>query len=135
MALNLNYPAALRNTRLDAVTTRAGGSAKLRIYDGTQPTNADTAVGAQVLLVTLTCNATFAPAASSGVLTLNAISSGVAVATGTAAWFRIVDTAGTTTVCDGTVGTATTDLILTTVAISSGATVSCSSFTITEANS
>jgi len=46
-----------------------------------------------------------------------------------------VDTAGTTTVCDGTVGTATTDLILTTVAISSGATVSCSSFTITEANS
>jgi hypothetical protein len=135
MALNLNYPAALRNTRLNDITTRAGGSAKLRIYDGTQPADADTAVGAQVLLVTLTCNATFAPAATGGVLTLNAITSGVAVATGTAAWFRIVDTAGTTIACDGTVGTATTDLILTTTAISSGATVSCSSFTITEANS
>ena len=133
MPVNLNYPEVLRNTRLNAITTRAGASALICIYDGAQPTNADTAVGAQVLLVTLTSDATFAPAASGGVLTLNAITSGVAVATGTAAWFRIVSS-GLVIVCDGTVGTSGTDLVLTTAAISSGVTVSCSSFTISEAN-
>lgn len=137
MANNLNYPAALRNTRLDALTTRAGTSAKIRIYDGTQAADADTAIGAQTLLAELTGNASaFAAAASGGVLTLNAITAdSSANATGTASWFRILDSAGTTVVCDGTVGTSGADLNLTTVSIVAGAAVSVTSFTITEANS
>lgn len=136
MANNLNYPVALRNTRLNDITTRAGASALLRIYDGTQAADADTAIGAQVLLAELTCNATFAPAASGGVLTLNAITAdSSANATGTATWFRIVTSGGATIVCDGTVGTSGADLNLTTTSIVSGAAVSVTSFTITEANS
>jgi len=68
MALGVNT--TTRHAWLDAITTRAGASALLRIYDGTRPATGGTAT---TLLAELTCNATFAPAASAGVLTLNAI--------------------------------------------------------------
>lgn len=135
MAFNLNFPVALRNAMLDTITTRAGASARLRIYDGTQATNADTAIGAQTLLAELTCNATFAPGASSGVLTLNSITTdSSANATGTASWFRLVNSAGTTIVMDGTVGTSGTDMILNTTSITSGGAVAVTSATVTAGN-
>jgi hypothetical protein len=68
------------------------------------------------------------------VLTLNAIASGTAASTGTATWFRIVQTDGSTHVLDGTVGTSGADLNLNTTSIVSGATVSITSFTITAGN-
>lgn len=137
---DLSYHSTLRNNMLDEITARAGTSALLRIYDGTIPTNADTAVGAQTLLAELTCNATaFAGAASGGVLTLNAITSdSSANATGTASWFRIVDSGATNTVMDGdvsTVAAGTGDLQLDSTSITSGQTVNVTSFTITEGNS
>ena len=59
------------------------------------------------LLADLTCNATFAAAASNGVLTLNAITSdSSADATGTATHFRIYKSDGTTAVLQGDVGTS-----------------------------
>ena len=123
---------ALRNSRLDAITTRAGASALLRIYDGTRPA---TGGAATTLLAELTCNATFAPAAASGVLTLNAITSDSAAnATGTATWGRIVQSDGTTHVLDCSVGTSGTDIILNTAAIVTNAAVSVTSATFTEAN-
>lgn len=136
MALNVNFPAALRNTMLDAISTRAGTSALLRIYDGSQPATADTAVSSQTLLAELTCNASaFAPAASSGVLTANAITTdSSANATGTAAWFRLVASNGTTVVMDGTVGTSGCDLNITTTSIVSGSPVAVSSFVVTAGN-
>jgi hypothetical protein len=130
MTLGINV--TTRNAMLDAITTRAGASALLRIYDGTQPATGGTAT---TKLAELTCNATFAPAASSGVLTLNAITSDTSAdATGTATWFRIVQSGGSTHVLDGTVGTSGADLNLNTVSIVSGATVAVSSFTITAGN-
>lgn len=135
MALNLKYPAALKNARLDAITTRAGTSALLKIYDGTQPATADTAVSTQNLLATLTCNASaFAGAASGGVLTANAVTTANASASGTATWFRLFASNGTTVVMDGSVGTGTNDLVLTTAALVSGSPVSVTSWTITSAN-
>lgn len=128
----LAYNSALRNSMLDAITTRAGASALLRIYSGTRPATAGTAT---TLLAELTCNATFAPAASGGVLTLNAITQdSSADATGTATWFRIVKSDGTTHVLDGDVGTSGSDLNLTTTSIVATQPVSISSFTITEGN-
>ena len=130
MTLGINV--TTRNAMLDAITTRAGASALLRLYDGTQPATGGTAT---TKLAELTCNATFAPAASSGVLTLNAITSDTSAdATGTATWFRIVQSGGSTPVLDGTVGTSGADLNLNTVSIVSGATVAVSSFTITAGN-
>lgn len=136
MASNLKYTTTLRNNQLDEITALAGTSALLRIYDGTQPANANTAVGAQTLLAELVCDATaFAAAASSGALTANAISNDASAnATGTASWFRLVASNGTTVVMDGSVGTSASDLNLNSVSITSGQTVSVSSFVITGGN-
>ncbi len=127
----LAFSAAVRNSMLDAITTAAGGSALLSIYDGTRPATGGTAT---TLLAQLTCNATFAPSASGGVLTLNAITTdSSANATGTASWFRIT-TSGATHIVDGNVGTSGSDLNLNTLSIVSGGPVAVSSFTITAGN-
>jgi hypothetical protein len=119
------------NGEADFIGT-AAASGYIRIYTGTQPTDADTAIGAQVLLATLRFGATAFPAAVAGVLTANAITSDTnAAATGTAAWARILKSDGTSTLFDGTVGTSAANVVINSVAISAGATVSCSSFTVT----
>ena len=128
----LAFSTTLRNTWLDAITTAAGNSGFIRIYDGTRPA---TAGAATTLLAELTCNATFAAAASGGVLTLNSVTQdSSANATGTATWFRFVKSDGTTFVMDGNVGTSGSDLNLNTTSIVSGAAVSVTSFTITAPN-
>lgn len=126
------YSSTIRNAMLDSITTAAGASAFLRIYDGTRPATGGTAT---TLLAELTCNATFAPASSGGVLTLNAITQdSSANATGTATWFRIVKSDGTTFVMDGNVGTSGSDLNLTTTSIVITQPVSVTSFVLTEGN-
>lgn len=134
MALDLKYAVLLKNAKLNAISTYAGASAKLRIYSGTKPATADAAITG-TMLVELVCNATaFAGAASGGVLTASAISNGTAAASGTASHYRLFQTNGTTAVLDGTVGTSASDLIVDNTSINSGQVVSISSFTITEAN-
>jgi hypothetical protein len=126
------YAVPLRNSMLDAITSLAGASCLINIYDGSRPATGGTAT---TLLAQLTGNATFAPSASGGVLTLNAITQdSSANATGTATWFRIYASNGTTHVLDGSVGTSGSDLNLTTTSIVSGQPVSITSFVITEGN-
>jgi hypothetical protein len=133
MALNPKLAVARRNAALDNVLGNAN-SGLLRIYDGTQATDADTALGAQVLLAELTMNATAFAAASGGSASANAITSdSSANATGTATWFRLVKSDGTTVIMDGSVGTSGANLNLNSVSITSGATVSVTSFTVTMA--
>lgn len=128
----LAFDTSIRNAQVDAHTTRAGASALLRFYDGSRPATGGTAT---TLLAELVCNATFAPAASGGVLTLNAIASdSSANATGTATWFRIVQSNGTTFVMDGNVGTSGSDINLNSVSITAGGSVAVTSFTITAGN-
>src|SRR3990167_9887169 len=123
------------NSAADAVCALAN-SGLLRIYDGTQAATSDTAVGAQVMLAELTLNATAFGAAVNGVATANAITAdSSANATGTATWFRVLDSGGLDVVdnlWDGEVGTAGADLNLNSVAISAGASVSVASFTYTQ---
>lgn len=135
MASNLKYSTALKNAKLDAITTAVGASALLRIYDGAQPANPGVAVGAQVLLAELVCNAgSFAAAAAAGVLTANAITADASANnTGTASWFRLL-TSGAVAHVDGTVGTAGTDCILDSVSITAGQQVSITALTITAGN-
>ena len=128
----MGFVTTLRNARADAITTFAGASCKLRIYSGARPA---TGGAITTLLAELTCNATFAPAASGGVLTLNAITQdSSADATGTATWGRIFKSDGTTIVLDCSVGTSAADIILNTVNIVAAAAVACTSATITEGN-
>ena len=131
MATNPKFSNVTANAEADALA-RLLDAGTLKLYTGTQPTTADTALGAQVLLGTLTFSATSAPAASAGVLTFNAITSDTSAdATGTAAWFRTLKSDGTTVVMDGSVGTATSDLVLNTVAIQIGAQIDVTSLTLT----
>lgn len=138
MATNLKYSAVLKNAQLNAISTTVGTSALLNIYSGTQPTNPDTAITSQVLLATLACSATFAPSASGGVLTVNAVSNGTGTAGAgagtTATWFRVT-TSGGTAHMDGSVGTSGCDLNLTgSASIATGQTVSVTSWTISSGN-
>lgn len=127
----LAYSTTIRNAMMDAITSAVGASGLLRIYDGSRPASGGAAT---TLLAELTCNATFAPAASGGVLTLNSITQDASAnATGTATWFRIVTSGGTFCI-DGSVGTSGSDLNLTTTSIVSGQPVSVTSFVITEGN-
>ena len=131
MANNPHYSQANRHTFLDAITTSIGASGFLRIYDGTQPTNVATALGAQVKLAELALSAIFAPAASAGVLTANAITTDASAdATGTATWGTLT-TSGGTRVVDFSVGTSGADLNLNSVSITVGGSVAVSALTIT----
>ena len=88
MALAFRRTNLAATTEADAVCTLLN-SGYLRIYDGSQPATADTALGAQNLLAELRFNATAAPAATNGVATFNAITSDASAnATGTATFFR-----------------------------------------------
>src|SRR4030095_13889363 len=125
------YVAALRNAQLDAITTQCGASALLRIYSGTRPATGGTET---TVLAELTCNATSAPAASGGVLTLNAITADASAnATGTATWFRIL-TSGAVAKIDGDVSTSASDLNLNSTSITVCGTVLITAFTITRGN-
>lgn len=126
----LAYVAALRNSRMDQITSAVGASGLLRFYDGTRPA---TGGAATVLLATLTCSATFAPAASGGVLTLNAITGANAVATGTVTWARLATSGGAAQV-DLSVAASGSDLNITSTAFVTGQPVAVSSFIVTEGN-
>lgn len=108
----------------------------IRIYAGTKPTNANTAIGAQTLLATLRFGATAFGASVAGVATANAITSDSdAAATGTASFFRCLKSNGTSVVYDGTVGVSGCDMNMATVALVQHAIISLSSFTMTQPES
>ena len=131
MALGID--ATIRNNMLDEITAVAGINAVIEIYSGTRPATG----GAETtVLATLAGDATaFAAAATGGVLTLNTIvDDSSADSTGTASWFRIYASNGTTHVLDGDVSTSASDLNLNSVSITILGTVSITSFTITAGN-
>ena len=131
MPNNLKLSNNVVNPQADALSDLADNG-YLRIYDGTQPATADTAITTQVLLAELRFNATAAPAASNGVLTFNAITQdSSANNTGTASWFRALASDGTTALFDGAVGTSGSDINIATTAIVAGAIVGVSSFVYT----
>lgn len=107
-----------------------GTSCQILLYTGSAPANADT-VASGTLLVTLTGNASQFGTASAGVITLSAVTSGVAGNTGTCGYARIL-TSGSTKMLDLTsVGTSGSDLNLNSTSITSGASVTITSATIT----
>jgi hypothetical protein len=117
----VTYPAALKNTRLDAVTTAIGASGKLEI--GT--------AGMASILATIPLANPAAPGASSGVLTLTMPQSDTSAdGTGTAAAARIRTGADGDVVTGLTVGTGSEDIVLDSTSITTGQTVTISSATI-----
>lgn len=136
MALNPYLTKATGQAALDAIVDRIDitSAGTLKVYTASQAANADTAIGAQTLLATLAFGATAFGSASNAdptVATANSITSdSSADATGTAAWARIANGAGTT-IFDCSVGTATVDIVFNTASFVSGATIAISSLTVT----
>jgi hypothetical protein len=130
--MTTGYVATLRNAQLDAITTFIGNAGKLRIYSGTRPA---TGGAITTLLGELTLGSPFAPGASAGVLTANSVTGDTSAdATGTASWFRIFKSDGTTICLDGSVGTSGADLNLTSTSIVATEPINVTSLTITRGN-
>lgn len=136
MALTPRTGAAARNLGLNAAFDPLNNG-RLGVFDGTQPTDADTAIAAQVLLAELTLGATAFAAASAGSKAANSITQdSSANASGTATWASLYasarTSAGTMDMSAGVSG-STPNLVLNSAAISALAAVSCSALTITQA--
>ena len=138
MALATRISNAAAKAACDAIVDlldAGAGAAVVRIYDGTQATDPDTAIGAQVLLAELTCSdpafGAAADAAPGGRATANAVTTDASANnTGTATWFRALDSNGVA-VLDGSVGTSGCDMNINSTSITSGAAVAITSWTVT----
>ena len=130
----LQFSAAVRNARLDAIETTIGATAVLKIRSGSVPADCATA-DAGTVLATLTLPADWMAAASGG----SKAKSGTwqdssADASGTAAHFRIYDSGGTVCGLQGTVGVGTGDLQVDSTSFTSGQSFTITGFTITDGN-
>lgn len=104
----------------------------LRIYEGSQPADADTAISSQTLLAELRFASPAESDITDGVITFDDLTAdSSANATGTAQFFRALKSDGTTAVMDGSVGTSSADLVMNSTAIQSGAEVAVTSWTHT----
>ncbi len=127
------YATGLRNAKQDATTTYAGNAAILRIYDGTRPS---TGGAATTKLAEFTLGTPFAASAASAVLSPNLPSAATGLAAGTATWWRVVKSDGTTHVMDGDAGLSGSgkSMILSTTTVSVGLSISVTSWSITGGN-
>jgi hypothetical protein len=130
MAHNVTLAAATANSIADAVAARCDGGT-IQIRDGAQPATADTAASGTLLATCAFGSPAFLPAVA-GVATAHAITQDASAdASGTAAWFRILDSTGAT-VMDGTVGVGSNfDCNVVTTAVVAAAPFPISSMTIT----
>jgi hypothetical protein len=131
--MTLQYSVAVNNARLDAFETAAGTSAKLRIYTGSVPANC-AAAATGTLLVEMALPSDWMSAASAGVKAKTGTWSGTGAAAGTAGYFRIVDTAGTTAHAQGTCGLGSGDMSLDNTSIAVSQVVTVNSFSLTTGN-
>lgn len=136
MAKNTQLTNAVVNAQADALAALLDHG-YLRIYNGSQPASGDTALGSQTMLVELRLATPAAPAAVNGVLTFSAIAAAAAAASGTASWFRIYASDGTTPVMDGSVGVSGDgpNLTLSSTTIASGGVIAVTAFTHTVSKS
>lgn len=126
MAFNTQLADATVNAQASALAALCN-SGFIKIYDGAQPASADTALSGNTLGVTLTFGATAFGAPNSGVITANAVTSGVAAASITPTFARIYKSDGTTVVMDVSVGASGANMTL--GAFTAGTTVALTSFT------
>ncbi len=135
MAIQLST--AVRNARLDAIESTIGASAILRIRTGAPPATCATADSGTVL-ATLNLPADWMAAAAAGAKALSGTwQDASADAAGTAAHFRLYDSAGTTCHLQGTV-TATGgggDMTVDNAVLAAGQQFNVTSFTLTDGNS
>jgi hypothetical protein len=134
--MTLQYSTAVRNARLDTVESTTGTSAILTIRTGAAPANC-AAANSGTVLATVTLPSDWMAAASSGTKAMSGTWQDTSADNaGTAAHFRIHDSAGTTCHIQGTV-TATGgggDMQVDNTSFAAGQSFSVTSFTLTAGN-
>ena len=120
MAKNPKMGNAHVNAQGDALNAVYNGG-KMRLYGGTQPANCDTST-AEAVLVEYTLPSPCFGTSALGVVIANVIADVAAALGGTAAWYRVWKSDGTTGLQDGTVGVGTFDLVIDSVTIVQGVT-------------
>ena len=126
MPLNTQLADATVNAQAGALAAMCNGGL-IRVYNGTQPATANTALSGNTLGVTLTFGNPAFPAAVGGLLTVNAITPGTAVADITPTFARIFKSDGTTVIMDVSAGATGANLLL--GAFTTGTLVGATSFT------
>lgn len=130
--MTLQYSVAARNARADSgIRDIVGNAGLLRIYSGSAPADCVTAASG-TKLSEHTLGSPFAPGASAGVQSPTIPSNVNALATGTAGYWRVYKSDGTTCVIQGSVGTSGADMNLNTLSLVSGGPVQINSWTFTE---
>lgn len=134
--MTMGYSVTVRNARLDVVESTIGTGPLMRILSGSMPaTCATTQTG--TLISTITLPTDWMAAASSGAKAMSGTwSQPTAAATGTAGYFRILDSTGTTCHIQGTI-TATGgggDMTVDNTSFTAGQSFTVTSFTLTAGN-
>lgn len=127
--MSLQLDDATRNAMGDALTTQVGNAGQLRIYSGAAPAD-ETVAATGTLLAQHTLGSPFAPAASGGVVSPTLPANVNASATGTAGYWRVY-TSGGTSKHQGLCGTSGSDMNLNTLSLVSGGPVQINSWTLT----
>lgn len=127
--MTYRYSVTVNNAKLDAIES-AVVNPKFQIWTGTSPAIGSAATGTKLLEIALPAD-WMQNAASAVKQKSVAAWSGTASAAGTAGYFRIADTAGTTGHIQGDIPT---DMTLDNTNIANGQTVTVNSFTINAAN-
>lgn len=120
----------VRNATLEAWEAAIGTSARIRIYAGAVPAHESASLGSATLLAEFSLGSDWATAASGGEKVLAGLDPSpgaglqtTATATGTATFYRIYASNGSTCHEQGTVGTSGADLIVDNTSIALGQTV------------
>lgn len=107
----------------------------LEIWSGSQPALDGSPTGTKLARLGFAATAFGAATANAGTVTAaaNAVSSGIALATGTAGYFAVLESGDSTVVATGAVGLSGADLNMSSLSIVAGQVVACSSFSFTQA--
>lgn len=99
-----------------------------RIYEGSQPANADIPLSGQVLFAELRFKSPSAPSPVNGVITFSSLNAVNGLATGQAAWFRCYKSDSVSVVMDGSVGKTNANMTLSNTLIVLGALITITNF-------
>ena len=132
MALKMSV--AVRNAQLNAIETAIGVSPKLKLWTGTPPATIAGADSGTCLCI-LSLESNWMGDAANGVKGKIGTWSGVGIGGGgTATYFRIYASDGTTQHIQGTVSATSGDLVLDSVSIVDDQVITISAFTLTAGN-
>ena len=136
--MGVSHSIAVRNDLANLVcggttpTFSAGTGQILKLYSGTPPTNASTALSGNAVVSTVT--ALSWGAASGGVASLTSSTADSSAVGGTATFWRIFKSDASTVIDQGLCGTSSSDLNLNSTTIAAGANVSMTSGSYTAPN-